>query len=106
MLDVRDTPVTGANEEDLLRYEAALESFQSYVGDPVQLIDETIEAAPSFLMAHLFRCAALYLTSERRYEAPAQKSLAKALALRAQANEREQALCGAFEALLAGALKG
>ena len=58
--DIRGVPVTGADTLALLRYETALNQFQSYTGDSIATIDEAIAAAPAFTAAHLFKALVLY----------------------------------------------
>jgi len=100
-LDIRNTPVSG--EPDALEeYEKALKSFQTYVGDPIALIDGTLAKHPEFILGHLFRAIAYCLTSERRHLAAAQSSLFAAQKLLATANQREQLLYTAIEQLVAG----
>ncbi|NOX50542.1 MAG: hypothetical protein GXP16_08400, partial [Gammaproteobacteria bacterium] len=100
-LDIRNTPVS-AGPDALEEYEKALKSFQTYIGDPIALIDGTLAKHPKFILGHLFRAIAYYLTSERRHLAAAQSSLFAAQKLLATANQREQLLYNAIEQLVAG----
>ncbi|MEM9620776.1 MAG: tetratricopeptide repeat protein, partial [Pseudomonadota bacterium] len=102
MLDVRDTPVSQTDPKVLADYEAALLSFQIFVGDPVTQLNKILQAAPDFVLAHLFRALVFYLSSERRYLTPAQASVTSAQALLGHANEREQLLFDAVQKLVAG----
>ena len=64
--DSRGIALTGANDRTLARYEAAVEQFQTYVGDPIATIDEALGEAPSFVAAHLFKAIVLCTLAERR----------------------------------------
>ena len=78
--DSRGTALTGANERALARYEAAIEQFQSYVGDPVATIDVALAEAPSFVAGHLLKALVLYTLAERRFVTMAQHALQAARA--------------------------
>src|SRR4030095_4694160 len=73
--DSRDIALTGANDRALARYDAAVEQFQAYVGDPIATIDEALGEAPSFVAAHLFKAIVFCTLAERRYTAMARESL-------------------------------
>ena len=100
--DSRGIAVTGANDAALARYEAAMEQFQTYVGDPIATIDEALGEAPSFIAAHLLKAIVLCTLAERRFTAMASESLDAARAHMATANERERGLMAAAEALVDG----
>ena len=74
MLDIRNTPVT-ASPEALEGFEAALLDFQTYTGNPIGKIEETLEQQPAFVLGHLFRAVNYYLASERRFLPPAEEAL-------------------------------
>jgi len=102
MLDVRDTPVSTDDAAALAGFEQALRSFQTFVGDPVAQLDKVLAKSPDFILAHLFRALAFYLSSEQRYRAPALQSVQAAQALLAHANHREQLLYTAVQTLVDG----
>jgi tetratricopeptide (TPR) repeat protein len=83
-------------------FETALKRFQTYIGDPIDEIESVLAREPEFVLGHLFRAVAYYVTSERRYQAPAQASVTAARALLGHANEREKRLFGAVEKLVSG----
>jgi len=68
--DIRGVPVTGADTLALLRYETALNQFQSYTGDSIATIDEAftwiysrgIEATPWLPQGVRFGVAVALLT--------------------------------------------
>jgi tetratricopeptide (TPR) repeat protein len=100
--DARGVPVTGADAPALAAYEAALRSFQSYVGDPIAAIDAGLAAAPAFVTGHLLKTFAFYTLGERQFAGMANDALDEAKAHASQANARERALIGAAERLCAG----
>lgn len=100
--DIRGVPVTGADSLSLLRYETALNQFQSYVGDPIATIDEAIAASPSFVAAHLFKSLVLYTLAERKFVPMAAASLQDAKRYATRANPRERGLIAATDKLVAG----
>ena len=102
MLDPRDTPVSTEDTGVLQAYEDALLSFQSFVGDPVSQLNRVLQDVPDFVLGHLFRAIAFYLSSEQRFLAPAQQSLQAAEGLLAQANHREKLLFAAVHKLVNG----
>lgn len=59
--DPRGVPLSNQNPEALAAYETALGRFQSYVGDPVEVLDAALEASPEFVLGHLFRAFTLRL---------------------------------------------
>jgi tetratricopeptide (TPR) repeat protein len=94
--------VSGADDEAIAGYERALGAFQSYVGDPVAMIDETLSAAPAFVAGHALKVFALYTLAERPFAAMAREALAAAQARATRATERERGLLAAGELLVAG----
>ncbi len=102
MLDLRNNPVSYDNAQALEEFEVALREFQTFFGDPIERVETILANHPGFLVAHLFRAVAYYLTSERRYLEPARQSLADAQALGHGANERERGLLAAVDRLVSG----
>jgi tetratricopeptide (TPR) repeat protein len=100
--DLRGVPVTGASTFALRRYEAALEQFQAYVGDPIATIDEALQAAPAFIAGHVLKALVLYTLAERRFVPMVTQSLDAARQHAAGANDRERGLMCATELLVAG----
>src|SRR5262245_54769876 len=102
MNDVRGTPVSCSDARALEGYEAALKSFQTYVGDPIALIDGVLAERPDFVLGHIFRAAGLMTMGERRVVRQAKEALAAADALRGIANDREKGLWAAIDRFVAG----
>ena len=100
MQDYRGHDVSGADGETVERFEAALKSFQTFFGDAISQADDCLARSPAFVMGHVLRAIAYYLTSERRFAAPARESLQAAEAC--AANERETMHVAAVAHLLAG----
>ncbi|OBS09137.1 tetratricopeptide repeat protein [Acidihalobacter prosperus] len=92
--------VTGANTEALESYECALEAFNIYRGDPVGLIDQALEAAPGFVMAHVLKAYMFGLATEPEGTREAARLLAVASEL--SCNERESSHVAALRPLIAG----
>jgi tetratricopeptide (TPR) repeat protein len=55
MKDALGLALTGANAAALSLYQAALDQFRCFTGDPAGLVDEAICAAPGMTMAHVFK---------------------------------------------------
>lgn len=100
--DLRGVPVTGADDHSLLRFETALQQFQSYTGDAIATIDEAIAASPSFIAAHLLKTLVLYTVGERKFVPIAVASLEDAKRHASRANPRERGLIAAAEKLVVG----
>ena len=102
MMDVRGVPVSCSEPAALDAHEAALTSYQTYVGDPLATIDAALERTPDFVMGHLLRAGVLLTSAERRAVPEARRSLDAADALIASANDREKGLLVAARYLLNG----
>ncbi|MCB1810065.1 MAG: tetratricopeptide repeat protein, partial [Candidatus Competibacteraceae bacterium] len=102
LTDARGVPVSIENRRALDHFERALWRFHSYVGDPIETIDEVLAEQPDFVLAHIFRATLLLLTSERQYQSEAKNSIQQAEALIHQANERERGLFSAARCWLEG----
>ena len=102
MQDIRNNPTSAPHADALVGFEGALKSFQTYFGDPIEQIERTLQAHPNFILGHLLRAIAYYLSSERRYREPAVVSLGAARELLADAVEREAMLYDAVEHLVEG----
>ena len=79
----------------------SMDAFHSYLGDPLEAIDDALARHPDFVMGHLFKATVLMLTSERRFQDPARASIAAATALKDSANDRERGILAALDALVA-----
>ncbi|MCG6869443.1 MAG: tetratricopeptide repeat protein [Gammaproteobacteria bacterium] len=100
--DLRETPISATTPDVINRYEKALEQFQSYVGDPVETIENALDQDPEFVLGHLFRAIVLMMFGEQRFVPDAQSSLEAAEALSRKANDREHLLTMAANRLIAG----
>ena len=67
MQDLRDLPVSTESREDIDEFELALREFQTYTGDPIERIEQTLSRSPEFVLGHVFRSVNYCLTSERRF---------------------------------------
>jgi hypothetical protein len=100
--DSRGIAMTGGDAFALARYEAAIEQFQAYVGDPIATIDEALQATPSFIAGQLLKALVLYTLSERKFVPFATEALDAARAQASHANDRERGLIVAAELLIDG----
>ena len=100
--DTRNEPVSTASQKALDYYETALAQFQTYVGDPVETIEQGLQEDPGFVLGHVFRATMLMMTTERQYIPEIKKSVAAARALSTKANDRERALTHACQQWLDG----
>ena len=83
-------------------YEKALREYQSYSGDPIATIEESLRQSPDFIPGHLLR-AALFLTmAEKRFLGEAESSVNAATALLPYANKHERLLTAAITNLVRG----
>jgi tetratricopeptide (TPR) repeat protein len=98
--DRQGNPVTGGTAEAIALFDAAIDALNVYTGDPVALADAAIEAAPDFALAHILKAYLFALATE-----PEATVEAKAIAAHARTlplGDREAALLGALDRLLAG----
>ena len=102
MNDVRGVPVSCSDPAALDGYEAALQSYRSFVGDPIATLEPTLLRSPDFILGHLLRAAVLMTTGERRGVPEARRSLEAAEALAGRANDREKGLAVALGHLIEG----
>lgn len=98
--DRQGNKLPGASAAASELYDAAVEGFYLYRGDPVALINGAIEAAPGFAMARLFKAWLFASATEPGANAEAAAALAAATAL--PLGEREASHAAAIAAVLAG----
>ncbi|MCO5070154.1 MAG: tetratricopeptide repeat protein [Rhizobiaceae bacterium] len=97
-------PVAGATPEALTFYDQAVHELQCFTGDPVATIDKAIEAAPDFVMAHVFKGGLFALSTDREALAVARESAGLAGGL--NGSERERAHVAALGQLAEGRWHG
>ncbi len=98
--DQQGNPLSGATPAAKTLFDQAVQAFNLYCGDPVSLLDQAVEQAPHFTMAHILK-AYLYGVATEPDAAVAARAFvdtAKTLPL----NEREASLIAASEQLLRG----
>lgn len=100
--DPRGNPVSCGNRTALDLYEKALLSYQTYVGDPIAVIDEALKAQPDFVLAYAFRAGALMTFSEQRFARLARETLNDSEKYLPYANDRERNLIAAAQKLVDG----
>ncbi|WP_317055195.1 hypothetical protein [Roseovarius rhodophyticola] len=76
------TKASGTNPEASEYFEAALRAFNIYRGDPVALVDQAIDSAPEFAMAHILKAYLFGLATEPEAAAEAKTILETAKPLR------------------------
>ena len=89
---------SGATEEAAKHFDAAVRAFNIYRGDPVELVDRAIEAAPEFTMAHILKAYLFGLATEPEATAEARAILATAKPI--AKTENEVSHVAALEALV------
>jgi hypothetical protein len=98
--DAAGYQTTGANEESLAHFEAALHQFRCYVGDPLASVDAALSAAPQMVMAHVLK-AYLHLMGTEPAALPVARQCHEA-ATRLAATERERGHLEAVRLLAEG----
>ncbi|TWO70888.1 tetratricopeptide repeat protein [Caenimonas sedimenti] len=88
MNDSLGLALSGANDASLRAYQAALDQFKCFTGDPAALAQEAITASPTMTMAHVLQAWLHLLGTEPGGVAVARAACAAAAAL--PANGREQ----------------
>ncbi len=99
-LDAQGNTLSGATAEAAKFFDAAVEAFNIYRGDPVGLADRAVEVAPAFAMAHILKAHLLGLATEPDATVEARAILANVKSLRL--NEREASHVAALDLLLDG----
>lgn len=99
-IDRQGNAVSGATAEAVELYDRAVEAFNIYRGDPVGLLDQAIETAPGFAMAHIVKAHLLGLATEPDATRDAKAILANVKSLRL--SEREASHVAALDLLVEG----
>jgi tetratricopeptide (TPR) repeat protein len=99
--DLNGHALSSATADAARHYEAAVEAFNIYRGDPMAAIAEAIRIAPGFAMAHIFKAYLLGLAVEPAATAEARSVLATIEGL--TLNDRETAHVAALQHLVDGA---
>lgn len=100
MKDRNELAVTGATPAALASFDAALDGFHCYSGNPLELAEAAIAAAPGFAMAHALRAHLMLSAVEGAAVAPARESIAAAR--QHAGTSREKLHAAAAEALAEG----
>lgn len=98
--DQHGNPLPGATQEASGLYDQALGAFNLYRGDPVALIDQAIDAAPGFTMAHILKTYLFALATEPEASREARSMLEHAKTL--PMDDRAASHATALTHLLAG----
>lgn len=88
MKDALGLALSGADAAGLAAYQAALDQFKCFTGDPAALAEQAIAASPGMTMAHLLKAWLHLLGTEPSGIAVARQACEAAAAL--PANERER----------------
>lgn len=105
LTDIRDVPTSSESRPALEALETALDQALAMRGDPLAVLDETLEATPGFVLGQCLRAELQLLTTERARVAPAARDVAMAEALTGAANDRERGHIAAIRAWLEGDLE-
>ena len=98
--DQQEYPLSGATGDTVDLYNRAIREFNLYSGDPFALLDEAIEQAPAFAMAHILKAYLYGVATE-----PAAMRVAKATVDNVQSltvNDREASHLAVLAQLLDG----
>lgn len=89
MRDGNGLEVSSGNPASLAGYDRALYALNSYVGDPVAIIDEVLSTDPDFVLGHVLRGHVHVSLWERSASGEVRNSVAALKRLKKQANDRE-----------------
>ena len=106
MDDVRGTPVSAAKPGSLEIFETALNAFNCYRRDPVEIIDKALTDDPGFVMGHIFRARDHVSLWECSALPELNAILAELDGLSGAANERERAHVEALKRWASGDWNG
>ena len=95
-------PFSAGSADAVAAYEAALDRFLAYSGDPLAVLEPALAAEPGFAAGHLLVAGLAVAAWDKRSFAALRRSLAAMLPLAASANERERAHFAAARCWLAG----
>jgi tetratricopeptide (TPR) repeat protein len=98
--DPQGNALSGATAEATELFNAAVEAFNIYRGDPVGMLDRAIDAAPNFVMAHILKAHLLGLATEPEATRQAKAIVSTVKTLRF--SEREASHIAALDLLLVG----
>lgn len=106
MKDIRGVSVSTENFRSMEIYEDALQSFNTYRGDPVEIIDRALAEDPAFVMGHILRAHINVSLWEQSVSAEINKSLAALDELVTITNDRERAHVGVLKQWASGDWSG
>lgn len=98
--DAQGQQLSGATAEAARLFDRAVHAFNIYRGDPVALLDQAIQVAPDFSMAHLMKAYLMGLATEP--EATAEALRIAATVRTKPLSDREGSHLAALDKLLAG----
>ena len=98
--DQQGNVLSGATVEASVLFNQAVDAFNIYRGDPVRLLDQAIEVAPNFAMAHIVKAHLLGLATEPDATRDAKAILDTAKSLRL--SDREASHVAALDLLVEG----
>ena len=88
--DIHGLAVSAASHTSVERYDAALELFHGYYGDPVAAIDAALAEQPGFVMGHCLRAVLMLSATDANLVGVAAQAVAAAGQTATPANERER----------------
>ncbi|MDZ5696035.1 tetratricopeptide repeat protein [Chelativorans sp. M5D2P16] len=98
--DRQGNALSGAPAEAAELFDAAVDAFNIYRGDPIALVDRAIGISPDFTMAHILKAHLLGLATEPEATKAAKKIVAGTKRLKL--SDREASHLAALDLLLAG----
>ncbi|MFO1038676.1 MAG: tetratricopeptide repeat protein [Geminicoccaceae bacterium] len=102
--DRQGNELTGATQAAADLFDQALDAFNVYRGDPIGLLDQAIEAAPGFAMAHILKAHLFGLATEPAATGAAREIVAELMSM--PLSDREASHAAALDLLLAGRWTG
>ena len=98
--DQQGNPLSGATPEAIDLYSQAVQAFNRYLGDPFVPLDQAIQLAPQFTMAHILKAYLYAVATEPAASLEAQKVVVAARSL--PLDQREASHIRVLTQLLAG----
>ena len=106
MTDQDGVDLSPASSESVAIYGTALAAFNTYRGDPIEIIDEALASDPDFVMGHVLRGYVFMSLWERSVLADLNQVVQRLRELASKSNERERRHAGILQQWASGDWNG